>query len=288
MGIHRQGRRDEVHRDHLEASRRLRNVRVGQASTTSSTRRPSSATRSRNSPTLRAHNIRLGFYYSQSQDWHEPDGDGNTWDFGRPKARRTSTRTSRQSGTASRELLTNYGPVALIWFDTPRKITKEQSQQLADLVHSIQPDCLVSGRIGNNVGEYDSAGDNQISFSDVKRPWETPVTLNDTWGFKKDDNHWKEPSVLIRQLAQVASRGGNYLLNVGPTAEGVIPRPSIDRLANVGSWMKVNGDSIYGTSASPIPYELPWGVMTTKPGKLFFTSSNGRSRSLLSMEFAAR
>jgi alpha-L-fucosidase len=74
---------------------------------------------------------------------------------------------------------------------------------------------------------------------------------------------------LIRQLAQVASRGGNYLLNVGPTSEGVIPQPSVDRLAEVGRWMKLNSDSIYGTSASPFPYEMPWGVLTAKPGKLY-------------------
>jgi alpha-L-fucosidase len=157
----------------------------------------------------------------------------------------------------------------LIWFDTPRNITPAQSQQLADLVHQLQPNCLVSGRVGHGLGDYDSAGDNQISVGKVQRDWETPVTLNDTWGFKKDDNNWKSATVLIRQLAQVASRGGNYLLNVGPTSEGVIPRPSVDRLAEVGRWMKVNSDSIYGTSASPFPYELPWGVITAKPGKLY-------------------
>jgi alpha-L-fucosidase len=213
--------------------------------------------------------IKLGFYYSQTQDWHEPDADGNTWDWPDESKKNFAKYLEEKVKPQVRELLTNYGPVALILFDTPRKITKEQSQELATLVHSIQPDCLVSGRIGNNVGDYDSAGDNQISFSKVSRPWETPVTLNDTWGFKKNDSNWKSPTVLIRQLAQVASRGGNYLLNVGPTAEGVIPQPSVERLAEVGRWMKVNGESIYGTSAAPIAYELPWGVMTMKPGKLY-------------------
>ena len=184
--------------------------------------------------------MKLGFYYSQTQDWHEPDGDGNTWDFPDESKKNFARYLEKKVKPQVRELLTNYGPVALIWFDTPRKITKEQSQQLADLVHSIQPDCLVSGRIGNGVGEYDSAGDNQISFSEVTRPWETPVTLNDTWGFKKDDNNWKSPAILVRQLATVASRGGNYLLNVGPTAEGVIPAPSpsawLSRQVDEGEW----------------------------------------------------
>ena len=134
-------------------------------------------------------------------------------------------------------MLTNYGPIGLIWFDTPRSISKQDSQRLVDLVQATA-NCLVSGRVGNGVGDYDSAGDNQISVGNVHRDWETPVTLNDTWGYKKDDNNWKSPEVLIRQLAQVSSRGGNYLLNVGPTAEGVIPQPSVDRLAAVGRWLR--------------------------------------------------
>lgn len=213
--------------------------------------------------------LKLCFYYSQTQDWHESGGIGNTWDFTEPTPEAFQAYYDNKVLPQVRELLTNYGPIGLIWFDTPRNITQKQSQQLADLVHQLQPNCLVSGRVGHGLGDYDSAGDNQISVGKVKRDWETPVTLNDTWGYKKDDENWKSSTVLIRQLAQVASRGGNYLLNVGPTAEGVIPQPSIDRLADVGRWMKVNSDAIYGTSASPFPYELPWGVITAKPGKLY-------------------
>jgi alpha-L-fucosidase len=213
--------------------------------------------------------IRLCFYYSQTQDWHEPDGVGNNWDFTDPSKQNFDRYYQQKVLPQVRELLTNYGPIGLIWFDTPRNITKEQSQQLADLVHELQPNCVVSGRVGHGLGDYDSAGDNQISVGNVKREWETPVTLNDTWGFKKDDQNWKSPTVLIRQLAQVVSRGGNYLLNVGPTSEGVIPQPSVERLAAVGRWMKVNGESIYGAMADPFPYELPWGVITAKPAKLY-------------------
>lgn len=213
--------------------------------------------------------LKLCFYYSQTQDWHEYDGVGNVWDWPDESKKNFARYLEDKVKPQVRELLTNYGPIGLIWFDTPRNITKEQSQELVDLVHQIQPDCLVSGRVGHGLGDYDSAGDNQISVGQVHRDWETPVTMNDTWGFKKDDQNWKAPAILIRQMVQVASRGGNYLLNVGPTSEGLIPQPSIDRLAEVGQWVKVNSDSVYGTAPSPFPYELPWGLVTTKPGKVY-------------------
>ncbi len=208
--------------------------------------------------------IRLCFYYSQTQDWHEFDAVGNSWDWPDDSKKDFPKYLEAKAKPQVREILSNYGPIGLIWFDTPRNMTKQQSQELADLVHQLQPMCLVNGRVGNGVGDYDSAGDNQISVAQVRRDWETPVTLNDTWGFKKDDSNWKSPAVLVRQLAQVAARGGNYLLNVGPTSEGLIPQPSVDRLAEVGRWMKVNGDSIYGATANPFPYDLPWGVLTSK------------------------
>jgi alpha-L-fucosidase len=170
--------------------------------------------------------LRLCFYYSQTQDWHEPDGVGNDWDWPDESKKNFQRYYDDKVIPQVRELLTNYGPIGLIWFDTPRNITRQQSQQLADLVHQLQPMCLVSGRVGNNLGDYDSAGDNQISVGKVQRPWETPVTMNDTWGFRKDDHNWKSAQVLIRQFATTLSRGGNYLLNVGPTLEGVRPKAS--------------------------------------------------------------
>jgi len=213
--------------------------------------------------------IKLCFYYSQTQDWHEPDAVGNDWDFKDESKKNFAKYLEEKVKPQVREILTNYGPIGLIWFDTPRNMTKAESKELVDLVHSIQPDCLVSGRVGNGVGDYDSAGDNQISVGNVKRIWETPVTMNDTWAFKRDDQNWKPVSILIRQLVQVASRGGNYLLNIGPTSEGTIPQPSVDRLTEVGKWVKVNSDAVYGTGPSPFPYELPWGIITTKPGKIY-------------------
>ncbi|HKC66072.1 MAG TPA: alpha-L-fucosidase [Pyrinomonadaceae bacterium] len=225
--------------------------------------------------------IKLCFYYSQTQDWHEPDAVGNDWDF-KDESKKNFTRYFEEKVKPQvTELLTNYGPIGLIWFDTPRNITREQSQELVDLVHRLQPDCLVSGRVGHGLGDYDSAGDNQISVGKVKRDWETPVTMNDTWGFKSDDHNWKPVNILIQQLVQVSSRGGNYLLNVGPTSEGLIPQPSVERLSQVGQWLKVNSDAVYGTMPSPFPYELPWGLITTKPGKVFLHVFNWPQKELV-------
>jgi alpha-L-fucosidase len=211
--------------------------------------------------------VQLCFYYSQDQDWHDPDGTGNDWDYPHQKdfARYLREKVKPQL----RELLTQYGPVGLIWFDTPLVITKSQSQDLKRFVHRLQPNCLVSGRVGHGVGDYGSMGDNQIPAGRVEGDWETPATLNDTWGFKTDDHEWKTTEYLLKLLVDLASKGVNYLLNIGPTAQGTIPPESVKRLREIGRWMRVNGQAIYGTQASPFPYEFDWGRITCKPGKLY-------------------
>ena len=240
--------------------------------------------------------MRLGFYYSQSQDWYEKDGAGNTWDYGPDtdaNGRELKNYDAYLRGKAEpqvRELLTRYGPVALIWFDTPRNMQGERGKRFTDLVRQIQPDTLIDGRLGIE-GDYRSTGDNVIPPEPSPEAWETPATINHTWGFRKDDTDWKRPGEIAFKLVDIVSKGGNYLLNVGPTAEGIIPQASQDNLRTVGRWLKINGEAVYGAGMSPFGDEFgewtskgakdvrgqklflannEWRV-TTKPGKLFIT-----------------
>jgi alpha-L-fucosidase len=212
--------------------------------------------------------IRLCFYYSQFQDWEHPNGARNSWDFDENKKNFDAYLRDKVKPQLT-ELLTQYGPIGLIWFDTPGNMTKKQSMTCRHHVKKLQPKCLVSGRVGNDVGDYGSLGDNEHPAGQVKGDWETPCTLNDTWGFKTKDTNWKSADYLIDLLVNCAGKGVNYLLNVGPTAQGVIPSPSVTRLRRVGDWMKINGEAIYGTTGSPFAYDMPWGCITQKRGKLY-------------------
>src|ERR1051326_5202847 len=131
----------------------------------------------------------------------------------------------------------------------------DRGPRFVDIVHTMQPACLIDGRLGVP-GDYRSMGDNRIPNEVVKEDWEVPATLNDTWGFKTADTNWKSPEDLTFNLVDIVSKGGNYLLNVGPTAEGVIPQASQDNLRAVGRWLKVNGESIYGAGPTPFGAEL--------------------------------
>lgn len=242
----------------------------------------------------RRRGMRLGFYYSQAQDWHEANGAGNDWDFG-PDEKKDFDRYLREKAEPQvRELLTGYGPVALVWFDTPRLMTPERAQRFTDIVRSLQPDTLVDGRLGA-AGDYVSTGDNVIPSRVGGEAWETPATINHTWGYRKDDHDWKSPGEVTFKLVDIVSKGGNYLLNVGPMADGTIPTPSQDVLRTVGRWLKANGEAVYGAGPTPFGDELgeasgggtkdlrgnplflsrnEWRV-TTKPGRLYFTFFQG-------------
>lgn len=200
----------------------------------------------------RKHGMKLGLYYSQEIDWSEPNGGGvkgghtwgggqatwtNDWDFPDNASKNYSQCFEDKILPQVEEILTQYGDLCLIWFDTPWDITPEQSGTLVDMVHHFQPSCLVNSRVGNNRFDYKSMGDNEIPQDDKSGQemlYESACTLNDTWGYKSFDNNWKSPSKIISIRRHLNSHGLNYLLNVGPDALGRIPVPAQDILREVG------------------------------------------------------
>lgn len=194
------------------------------------------------------HGIKFGLYYSQDLDWSDPDGGGytrphdncgmswtNDWDFPDNANKNYTLCYERKIKPQVKEILTQYGDLCLIWFDTPQTISPEQSRELADMVHTYQPNCLVNSRIGNGMGDYRSMGDNEIPDEYMADGLvETPATLNDTWGYKSFDNNWKPAEKVLALKRHLNERGVNYLLNVGPDYLGRIPAPAVDILRKAG------------------------------------------------------
>lgn len=211
--------------------------------------------------------IQFGFYYSQFQDWYEPNGGKNSWDFDEQK-KDYQKYYKEKAIPQLKELLTNYGPLGIVWFDTPGGMTKEQTQTFVNDLRGLQPKSLFSSRVGHGLGDYRDFGDSEVPATPIKGPWESIYTHNDSWGYIKHDMNFKTPAEIIRLLANVASKGGNLMLNVGPDGEGSIPEYSLKFLRETGKWLQQNGESIYGSTYGLVPAQ-PWGVSTSKPGKQY-------------------
>jgi alpha-L-fucosidase len=210
--------------------------------------------------------IKLGVYYSQYNDWHEAEGGTNTWNFKGDVD--LETYFEKKVKPQIKELLTGYGPLVSFWFDQPGSFTKEQIKEIADIIHSYQPNCLVSDRIGYHMGDYRELHNSEIPVRIIKDPAETVCSVNDTWGYVEHDKNWKSTKEIIHMLVRCNGKGVNLLLNVGPAGDGSFPEMASDVLKNAGRWIKSNSVSIYGTSFSPFP-DLSWGECTQRPGKLY-------------------
>lgn len=211
--------------------------------------------------------IPFGFYYSQFQDWHETNGGGNSWDFDESK-KDYKQYYKDKAVPQLKELLTNYGPLGLIWFDTPGGMTKNETQKFVEELRRLQPKTLFSSRVGQGQGDYRDFGDSEVPSVPIKEPWEAIFTHNDSWGFIKHDMNFKTSAEIIRLLANVASKGGNLMLNIGPDGDGNIPAYSEKFLRETGNWLQHNGESIYASTYGLIPAQ-PWGVSTSKAGKQY-------------------
>ncbi len=209
----------------------------------------------------REHDLKLGFYYSQAQDWTHKGGANNHWD---PSHQGSMDDYIKNIAVPQvRELLTKYGDdiPAVLWWDTPNGMNPERARPLAEVL-KLKPGIICNDRLGGGFsGDYETPEQNIPANALPGMEWETCMTMNGTWGYKSYLHNWKSSKNIIRTLAEINSKGGNFLLNVGPTAEGEIPQASIEILQAIGDWMKIYGESIYGSTAGPFR-KLAWGCVS--------------------------
>lgn len=237
----------------------------------------------------RKHGIKLGLYYSHAQDWVNPGGAAArkkaSEGWANPDSTKIDAYTEANSGhwdpaqttktmaqyiddvavPQVREILTQYGDIAVLWWDTPTDMTDEFAEKIQPLL-ALQPKIITNDRLKrpNFPGDFKTPEQRIPDLSELDgKDWETCMTMNGTWGYKSYDDKWKSAETMIRNLLDIASKGGNYLLNVGPKADGTFPVESVERLKSVGAWMKVNGEAVYGTKGSPLQ-ALTWGRCTRK------------------------
>ncbi|MBP8791783.1 MAG: alpha-L-fucosidase [Lutibacter sp.] len=212
----------------------------------------------------RKYDVKFGFYYSLGRDWQDPDvptnwpekaGRSNTWDFPDEDAKVFNDYFERKVKPQIKELLTQYGTIDIMWFDTPELISEAESKELRSFILNMQPNCIINSRIGNNEGDY-LVTEQEIVKGTLNKPWEACITMSQNWGFVEYDTIYKSSELMTRQLLEIVSKGGNFLLNNGPTPEGEITPQASDRLAQIGIWIQRNSEGIYGASPWKTANEL--------------------------------
>ena len=217
------------------------------------------------------HGLGFGFYYSQNQDWTAPGGTGG------PAYNENGDSVTFDEYFHNKclpqvdEITTRYGDMVLIWFDTPGNMPRKYAEELMDLVHENQANAFVSGRIGYGLGDYQTLGDMEVPHENVKGLWEAVDVTNDSWGFAWYDENWKSPKEILERLVSTVARGGTYMLNIGPRADGTIPEPAARSLRVSGEWISSYPQVIRGADPSPWHHALPWGDVTVKDSRLFLS-----------------
>lgn len=222
------------------------------------------------SKACRKYGVKFCVYYS-IMDWHSPDQEAAKPDLEHPTYNPTSFIPGKKEAyvqymeTELKELIKQYHP-AVLWFDGQwmKGWTDQDGQNLYHYLRVLDPSLIVNNRI-KGAGDYETPEQTIPSNGLPGHDWETCMTINGSWGYRADDYNFKSTKTLLQNLIDIASKGGNYLLNVGPTAAGVIPQPEVERLLRIGEWLKINGEAIYGTTASPFKKQLAWGRCTQKP-----------------------
>ncbi|MHC4116604.1 MAG: alpha-L-fucosidase [Planctomycetota bacterium] len=245
---------------------------------------------------VRNEGLKVGFYHSVI-DWHHPQYDYIEADqLPHPLKGKPSPNGPRNHDIyvdylhrQSRELFSNYGPVDVIWWDYSKKGNEGsfwRADELMAMARSLQPAIISNNRLyhiphiekDDSVDRLRTWKPEQGDFTTPEQTipstgiggvdWEVCMTMNTTWGYSEHDHAWKPAEALIRNLVDIVSKGGNYLLNIGPKGDGSIPAESIESMKIIGKWMDTNGEAIHETKASP--FEKPsWGRYTSKPGKIY-------------------
>lgn len=216
------------------------------------------------SAACRKHDLRFGFYYSQAQDWHHPGGLGNTWDT---EIERVSSDeyVYKKALPDVEQLLTEYGPISIFWWDTPREMSEDVIARLHSVTTELQPAIITNDRLGSGYPGHHKTFERQSPrFKPDARYWELCQPISQSWGYRSDDDAFKPIPTLIRTLVDSSSKGGNYLLNVSPMADGALKPESEERLEAIAAWMGKNNEAIYGTQASPCLDIPAWGRITMK------------------------
>jgi alpha-L-fucosidase len=211
----------------------------------------------------------FGFYYSHNQDWTYPGGAGGPRVDPNENKKTFDDYFFEKCLPQVEEITKNYGEIELIWFDTPGDMPQKYAEQLVDVVHRNQPVTLVAGRVGYNLGDYQTLGDMEVPLENIEGLWEGVDVTNDSWGFAWYDENWKTPKQILTILLSTVARGGTLMMNVGPDGLGRIPEPAKQSLLSAGKWIARYPQVVYGTDASPWNHALPWGDVIMKGNKMF-------------------